>query len=164
MRVVFVVMGVRLSGESGGVAKQGVKTRNALLTHRNSRQDRIRLNLADKSFSDCKHGAVVRLNDITQNHPLSNVDHVIQEIHDILKSYYELARKRFVDCVRMQVADHFLVTGLATPLTLFSPTFVAKMTPEQLEEVAGEDVAVKRRRAQLEKEIKQLEEGRKILS
>jgi hypothetical protein len=106
----------------------------------------------------------VRLDDITQNHPLSNADHVIQEVHDILKSYYKLARKRFVDCVRMQVADHFLVTGADTPLTIFSPTFVVKMTAEQLEEVAGEDVMVKRRRAQLEKEIKQLEEGRKILS
>jgi hypothetical protein len=64
----------------------------------------------------------------------------------------------------MQVADHFLVTGSNTPLTFFSPTFVADLTPEQLEEVAGEEVAVKRRRAQLEKQIKQLEEGRKILS
>lgn len=64
----------------------------------------------------------------------------------------------------MQVADHFLVTGSDTPLTLLSPTFVADMTPEQLEEVAGEEVVVKRRRAQLDKEIKQLEEGRKILS
>lgn len=107
---------------------------------------------------------MVPLNDIAQNHPLSTADHVIQEIHDILLSYYELAQKRFVDCVRMQVADYFLVTGSKTPLTLFSPAFVAEMTPEQLEEVAGEDVAVKRRRAQLEKEIKQLEESRKILS
>jgi hypothetical protein len=36
------------------------------------------------------------------------------------------------------------------------------MTPEQV--VAGEDVAVTRRRAQLEKEIKQLQEGRRIQS
>lgn len=107
---------------------------------------------------------MVRLDDIAQNHPQSNADHVIQEIHDILKSYYDLARTRFVDCIRMQVADHFLVTGSNTPLTFFSPTFVADLTPEQLEEVAGEEVAVKRRRAQLEKQIKQLEEGRKILS
>ena len=129
-----------------------------------SRQTRLRLNLSDKSFSDCQHGTVVRLEDIAQNHPLSNADHVIQEIHDILKSYYKLARKRFVDCVRMQVADYFLITGSDTPLSLFSPTFVASMSPEQLEEVAGEDVALKRRRAQLEKEIKQLQEGRRILT
>jgi hypothetical protein len=104
------------------------------------------------------------MSDIVENHPLSNTDHAIQEIHDILKSYYKVARKRFVDSVRMQVADYFLVTGSDTPLTLFSSTFVTSMSPEQLEEVAGEDVTVKRRRAHLEKEIKQLQEGRRILS
>lgn len=135
-----------------------------LLTCLNSRQDRLRKALAEKSFSDCQHGTVVRMEDITQSHDLSNADHVVVEIHDILRSYYKLARKRFVDCVRMQVADYLLITGPDTPLGLFSPMFVAAMTPEQLEEVAGEDARVKRRRSQLEKEIKQLEEGKMILT
>ena len=117
----------------------------------------------NRSFSDCTHGTVVRLEDVVQNHPLSNADHVIREIHDILILYYKFAQKRFVDCIRMQVPDYFLVTGSDTPLTLFSPKFVAGMTSEQLEDVAGEDINVKRRRARLEKEIKQLEEGKKIL-
>jgi hypothetical protein len=38
------------------------------------------------------------------------------------------------------------------------------MTPGQLEEVAGEDLTIKRRRVQLEKEQKDLEDGKKILS
>lgn len=88
-------------------------------------------------FSDCDYGEVVRAK--VQNHPLGNVDHVIFEIHDILRSYYKVALKRFMDNVRMQVADHFLVTGTETPLKLFSPTFVAAMTTAQLEEVAGEE-------------------------
>jgi hypothetical protein len=38
------------------------------------------------------------------------------------------------------------------------------MTPTQLEEVAREDLTLKRRRIQLEKESKNLEDGKKILS
>lgn len=38
------------------------------------------------------------------------------------------------------------------------------MSSEQLEEVAGEDARTKRQRSQLEREVKQLEEGKKILT
>lgn len=105
----------------------------------------------------------MRLEDVAHSHPLTNDDHVILELHDILRSYYKLARKCFVDNVRMQVADYYLVTGLDTPLKLFSPKFVAAMTSEQLQEIAGEDLGTRRRRAELEKEIQRLEEGRNIL-
>ncbi|RWA03831.1 hypothetical protein EKO27_g11278 [Xylaria grammica] len=127
------------------------------------REERLRKGFEDKTFSDAQYGKVVRLDDITQNHPLGNADHVIFEIHDILRAYYKVALKRFVDNVRMQVADHLLVAGGETPLKLFSPTFVTAMTNEQLEEVAGEEPGVRRRRAALEKELGLLEQGRKIL-
>lgn len=109
------------------------------------------------------HGSVVRLCDIVQTHPLSNSEQVVREIHDILKSYYELSRKRFVDNVRMQAADHFLVTGPNTPLKLFSPRFVSSLTPAQLDEVVGEEENAKRQRARLEKEIGLLKECMAIL-
>ncbi len=121
------------------------------------------IDMQSKTLSDCKHGEVVRLDDIIQNHPMSNVDHVIQDLHDILHAYYKVACKRFVDCLRIQAADHFLTTGPRTPLKLFSPAFVAGLTPTQLEEVAGEDLPLKRRRMQLEKEDAELEEGKNIL-
>ena len=129
-----------------------------------SRQLRMKESMSSKSFSGCNHGTVVRLEDIVQNHPMSNAEHTIQDLHDILQSYYKVARKRFVDSLRMQAADHYLVTGPNSPLMLFSPTFVNDMTSEQLEEVAGEDVVVKRRRVQLEKENQELENGKKILN
>ena len=129
-----------------------------------SRQQRLHAAMQDKSFSDCKHGEVVRLDDVVQNHPMSNDDHAIQDLHDILQSYYKVACKRFVDCIRMQAADYHLTTGSRTPLTLFSPAFVAEMTPTQLEEVAGEDLTLKRKRTQLERELKNLEDGKRILS
>ena len=95
---------------------------------------------------------------------MSNVEHVVQEVHDILKSYYKVARKRFVDNLVMQAADYHLVTGPCSPLKLFSPSFVSELTDEQLLEIAGEDAALRSKRAALNKEIKDLEAGKKVLS
>jgi hypothetical protein len=128
-----------------------------------SRQDRLREQLEQYSVKDHSPGKVIKLNDFKKIPVQSNEDHIVMEIHDILRSYYKVARKRFVDCVRMQVADTLLVTGQDTPLTLFSPKFVTSMSPETLEDIAGEDVSVKRRRDELEKLIEQLQTGKSII-
>jgi uncharacterized protein YajQ (UPF0234 family) len=107
---------------------------------------------------------VIKLDDLKHTQVRSNEDHTVLQIHDILQSYYKVARKRFVDCVRMQVADTLLVTGQNTPLTLFSAKFVTSMSPETLEDIAGEDMIVRRRRDELEKVIKQLRTGRSIIA
>jgi aromatic ring-opening dioxygenase LigB subunit len=119
--------------------------------------------LSARKLSDCQHGEVVRLEDIVQSHPMSNNDHIIYEIHNILKSYYKLARKRFVDNMRKQVADHFLLIGPNTPLKLFSSKFVASLSPAKLEEVTSKEFGTKRQRADLKKDIGLLEKGIAIL-
>lgn len=53
--------------------------------------------------------------------------------------------------------------GPEIPLKLFSPKFVASLTTAQLEDIAGEGLGMKRRRAELENEIELLEEGMRIL-
>lgn len=115
------------------------------------------------SFDDCSHGAVVRLSDAKRTHPMSNIQHVVRDIHDILHSYYKVARKRFVDNVVKQCTDHFLVTGPKTPLNLFSARFVSELASDDLEHIAGEAPRVKKERAQLSKEIASLDEARTIL-
>jgi hypothetical protein len=135
-----------------------------LLTISFSRRERIRDSLKDKVLTGSTLGAVVRLDDMVQTHPMSNIEHVVQEVHDILKSYYKVARKRFADNLIMQAADHHLVTGPCSPLKLFSPSFVSELTDEQLLEIAGEDAALRSKRAALNKEIADLEAGRKVLS
>jgi hypothetical protein len=64
----------------------------------------------------------------------------------------------------MQAADYHLVTGPDSPLRLFSPAFVTKLKEEQLMEIAGEDTALRRKRAALIKKIADLEAGKKVLS
>lgn len=133
-------------------------------TESSSRQERLQKQLTEMTISDGKRGSVIRVEDVINNcHSLGNAEHIVQEIHDILISYYNLAQKRFVDNIRMQVVDHFLVAGPETPLKLFSPTFITAMSSEQLEDVAGEDQSVRRLRTDLEKEIELLENARRIL-
>jgi hypothetical protein len=134
-----------------------------MLTVFYSRQERIRRAMKLKSFNDCSHGTVVRLEDIISNRSLSNVEHIVQDLHDILRSYYKVARKRFVDVICMQGTEYHVTSGSRTPLKLFSPAFIGQMTVEQLAEVAGEDATAKQRRNRLKKEIADLEIGKKIL-
>lgn len=92
------------------------------------------------------------------------MESIVRNIHDIFGSYYQIARERFVDNVWMQAASYRLVTGPDTPLKLLSPSFISSLTADQLEEIAGEDGRLKRKRRALLKEIKDLEAGKKILS
>ncbi|CAH0019345.1 unnamed protein product, partial [Clonostachys rhizophaga] len=78
-----------------------VPDKNLLGNLIHSRAERVKRQLESQVLKNEYLGPVVRLDDIVQTHPLSNNEQVVQEIHDILKSYYELARKRFVDNVRM---------------------------------------------------------------
>lgn len=93
----------------------------------------------------------------------SNVEHVKEEIHDILQSYYKVARKRFVDNVYQQAVDHCLLTGPMSPLAVFSQEWVVKLSAEQLEAIAGESPSTKERRTALDKKIQDLEVALRIL-
>lgn len=119
--------------------------------------------VAEKAFDDGHHGELVRVKDLVDHQNLSNAEHTLQDIHDVLKSYYKVARKRFADNVCMQAADYHLVTGPVAPMGLFSPSWVNSLSNNQLEEIAGEDLATKRKRRQLRKKIEELEAGRKVL-
>lgn len=125
---------------------------------------RIQTGIESVSFSDSRNGLVVRVEDMVHTHPMSNTQHVVQEVHDILYSYYKVACKRMVDNVCMQAIDHLLVNGPQTPLSLFSPTFVSGLTSERLEAIAGEDQMTKRTRKQLLREIQNLMDAKKIVT
>ncbi|KAJ5998589.1 hypothetical protein N7451_006399 [Penicillium sp. IBT 35674x] len=128
------------------------------------RQDRVQSNMAPLSIFVPKLGMVVRMTDLTAQSPQSNDKQTAQDIHDILQSYYTVACKRFVDNVCMQAADHRLVTGAEAPMSLFSALWVDGLSTEELEEIAGEDMKIRRKRRQPQAEIEGLEAGRKVLS
>ena len=107
---------------------------------------------------------VVPFNLATQvTRSMSNDEYVVQEIHDILQSYYKVCLKTFVDNVCRQAALHFLLQCAESPLKLFSPVFVTQLTPAELDELVGEEPGLKRSRVQLNKDKKSLLEAMKIL-
>jgi hypothetical protein len=134
-----------------------------------SRQKRLRASLEKHAtvqaspFGGVPHSTIA-LDDIVKNHPMSNAQHTVFEVHDILKAYYKVARKRFVDNICMQASAFMLVNGPNNPLKILSPQFVSSLSDEQLEEIAGEDIGLRRRRIALVKEVKDMEVGKKILA
>jgi hypothetical protein len=134
----------------------------ALLTF-SSRQGTNTTHAKRNAFHNGSHGMVVLLEHVMQStRSMSNDEHVVQEIHDILQSYYKVSRKSFVDSVCKQSAMHYLL-GEDGPLALFSPIFVSQLSESALDEIAGEPQAMKRTRAQLTKEIGSLSKAMKIL-
>jgi hypothetical protein len=119
--------------------------------------------LKDANGKDIK-GSVVRLEDVMLSGPMGDVEHAVNDIYCILKAYYEVARRRYVDAICTQGTDYHLLNGKNSPLRIFSPLFIASLTPEQLEEIAGEDISSKERRENLKREMDSLEEGKRLLS
>ncbi|SMY28870.1 unnamed protein product [Zymoseptoria tritici ST99CH_1A5] len=109
--------------------------------------------------------AVVQMKDLESHvKNMSNDEHVINDIHDILKSYYKVSRKTFVDNICKQAASHYLLHCETSPLALFSPVWVSELSATELEEIAGEAPGLKRMRIQLAKEVDSLREAMKILA
>ena len=106
---------------------------------------------------------IVKLKELQQSMAMDNSEHTVLAIHDILESYYHIARNRLVDTVCMQVSDFHLLTGASSPLRVFGNSFVSSLSPAQLEIIAGEDPSTKQLRKNLTNEIATLEEGTKLL-
>lgn len=93
----------------------------------------------------------------------NSLEAIRQSIHDILKEFYTISRSRFVDVICQQVIDHFLLRASDGPLFVFSDESVLRMTPDQLEAIAGEDLTSRDRRANLTRDTESLTQALKIL-
>ncbi|THV48858.1 hypothetical protein BGAL_0224g00200 [Botrytis galanthina] len=88
---------------------------------------------------------------------------VCEDILDTLASYYKVSRKRFVDFFCQQVVHHFLLEGSDSPLKVLGPELVIGLDPEQLEQIAGEDIESRQKRQGLERKIESYEAALKVL-
>ena len=84
---------------------------------------------------------------------MGNDDHKIEDLHDTLKCYYKIARKRFVNVVCLQALDHFLASDETSPLWIFSPHFIDNMSNTELHQIAGDKDETIKRRKMLETEL-----------
>lgn len=130
-----------------------------------SRQGNAKSAIKRHAYEDKFGKLVVPFDRATQvTRSMSNDEYVVQEIHNILKSYYKVSRKTFVDNMCRQGVVHFLLQCEESPLALFSPIFVSRLSTTELEELAGEEPGLKRSRIQLNKDRKSLVEAMKILA
>lgn len=93
----------------------------------------------------------------------ANSDHVREYMHDVLKSYYKVSRKRFVDVVCQQAVNHFLLRGPSSPLKIFTTDMVLGLNADQLDMIAAEDAPVRELRNKLGRDIDNFEEALKVL-
>ncbi|KAF2141514.1 uncharacterized protein K452DRAFT_228544 [Aplosporella prunicola CBS 121167] len=132
---------------------------------RKRRLDRVEKRLRSlKSWvtNDDDKEPLLRLRD-TLNVFVSNDDQTVEDMHDILKSYYKVALKRFIDTICMQAVDYYLISGPVSPLSIFSPEFVSLLPENELEEIAGERSSTTEKRASISKEIATLRAGKRVL-
>jgi hypothetical protein len=92
-----------------------------------------------------------------------NGQQVREDLLDTLVSYYKVSRKRFVDVVCQQAILHFLLHDKESPVKMLNPDLVMSLDVDQLELIAGEDPAVKRKRLDLQRELESLEKAVKVL-
>lgn len=86
-------------------------------------------------------------------HNQSNAEHMQEYIHDVLKSYYKVAMKRFIDNISLYVVHHDLLYAEDGPLNVFNSKFVHSLEELQLDQLAGENSLVKSEREKLAQDI-----------
>ena len=79
---------------------------------------------------------------------VSNAQNLADEIHDVLKAYYEIACDEFIEYVNQHIVEPFLKAPDG-PVLFFSPLYVSGLAPQQLESLAIEPVALVRERTDL---------------
>ncbi|KAJ5162314.1 hypothetical protein N7492_007706 [Penicillium capsulatum] len=126
-------------------------------------EKRIQSEVGKKTVDIPRYGKMIRPSDITLHESVGNVQFTVQGIHDTLQAYYKVARKRFADNVPKHVAIHHLLMGKDAPMKLFAAPWVSGLSDEDLEDIAGESWINKQKRRQINKEIEDLEAGRKVL-
>ena len=105
---------------------------------------------------------LVRIQDVVDMHT-SNDDQIVEDLLDVLQSYYKVARKQFVDAVTKGAVDYLLLVVENGPLSVCSPTFVASLSVEELSRIAGESMSTSQIRERLMTESKILEDGFHVL-
>ncbi|KAI1738791.1 interferon-induced GTP-binding protein Mx2 [Xylaria scruposa] len=92
-----------------------------------------------------------------------NAKQLREHMHDLLSSYYRVARQRFVDVIYQQAVNHHLLFGEKSPLRIFNTEMVLNLNEDQLDMIAAEDAPVKQRREKLGRDIDNLVEALKVL-
>lgn len=86
---------------------------------------------------------------------MSNTQNLEDEIHDILKAYYEIARDEFIEYVNQLIIETYLNSPNG-PILFFSPAYVGELPESEIESLGAESASLVRERADLEATLARL--------
>ena len=124
-----------------------------------TRLDRIAARMTKAGIRDNYNNGTVR--QIATNAHLSIEDHAVYEIHDILRSYYQVAMQRFADNVVIQVVERHLL-GPDGPVKCFSSEQVSGLSDTELASLASDDYQTSIARTEVKYRIQRLEKAVEI--
>jgi hypothetical protein len=122
-----------------------------------TREDRVLARLKGLGLRDGDHQQV-NLKAIANAAHLSNEDQAVNDIHDILKSYYQVAMKRFMDNVVLQVVERIYL-GDDGPVKAVSPEYVGTLSETDLSDIAAESYATSSARMDIGYRLERLEKA-----
>ncbi|KAJ4017431.1 hypothetical protein NW761_014966 [Fusarium oxysporum] len=115
-----------------------------------------------KQYSKIQY--IVNLRDIPSvTKAQGNAKYLQQEVYDILRAYYILARDRYIDNIFQLAVNYHLLHGEESPLKVFTQDWVLGLDNGDLDRIAGESKATKRNRNRIKKKISNLEKALNIL-
>ncbi|EXJ75418.1 uncharacterized protein A1O5_02114 [Cladophialophora psammophila CBS 110553] len=125
-----------------------------------ARKERVILRLERLGIAD---GAFVQadLTALANAAHLGNEDQAVYDIHDILKAYYKVAIKRFMDNVVMAVVERWWL-ALGGFVGMFDGEFVGNLSDEDLASIAAENHSTTHARADLKEKLRRFEEAHRI--
>lgn len=121
------------------------------------REDRVlerlkMVGLEDGEVREIDLGAVMRAAH------LSNEDQAVNDIHDILKAYYKVALKRFMDNVILQVVERIYL-GSDGPVKAINPEYAGMLSDSELSDIAAESYATSTTRTEIGYKLERLEKA-----
>ncbi|KAL8781437.1 MAG: hypothetical protein Q9213_005988 [Squamulea squamosa] len=92
---------------------------------------------------------------------MSNAQNLEDDIHDILKSYYELALRDFIEYVNQQVVESYL-RDPEGPVLFFNPSYVSQLSQESIEDLGAEESEIVAKRKELQETLARLNRAEEI--
>ncbi|KAL8377725.1 hypothetical protein RB595_008424 [Gaeumannomyces hyphopodioides] len=141
------------------------KTQGARLTAVIKRVAGVPNNISTSAFDEPPLYTLTRgqLENIAIQNNQSNSEHMQEYIHDLLKSYYKVSMKRFVDIMCLHVIHHDMLFSADGPLHIFTSKLIHALDDDQLDQFAGEDQIVKVKREKLVREIQSFRAALEVL-
>ncbi|OBT75242.1 hypothetical protein VF21_05671 [Pseudogymnoascus sp. 05NY08] len=122
------------------------------------------LGLSQSPLAVYQSWAIVDVNEIgdllEEMHP-RGAQNTEDEIHDLLKAYYEIARQEYITYITKEIIEHFLEDPKGPVLGL-SVEYIQELSPDRIGLLGGEDDDIIASRREAKVNIEKLEEALKI--